>query len=207
MTDYEDQALLKRRKRTDQERFGDHLLFEQLEARRFFMDSEITSATASSFRSWTIAMERAGRESIELLISSPGGDVPSGLAMVATLRRLTRSGIEVVGVVQGDAASMAAIILEACPERVMSRYSRLMLHGISSWGGWLGDDLTDLDLRRQEVARLTDTVKEIITARTRGRHTRWEDPEFLDRVLTEKRPTWVSADEALAAGLVDEIVD
>jgi ATP-dependent protease ClpP protease subunit len=78
-----------------------------------------------------------------------------------------------------------------------------MWHGIVSfsWG-----DSTDMRSQQKELDRMTATVAAILTATARP-GTKFANRAWAKKALSEKRPTWIYPEEALAAGLVDEVVD
>lgn len=132
---------------------------------------------------------------IELQISSDGGDIVSGFKLIDYLRLLRGRGHVVTGVVFGYAASMAAVLLCACDNRVMGENSFILLHeGSVSASGDSGhvEDMMSLYNKMKEriVVLLTDRSK--LTPATLKK--RWS-----------RRDWWMDADEALDLGLVDEI--
>lgn len=83
-----------------------------------------------------IALVLGLREAIELNesvvvlnIDSPGGSVTAGLGIINAMRAAQAAGVKIICRVDGMAASMGAIILEAgCSERHMTRGSQIMFH-------------------------------------------------------------------------------
>jgi ATP-dependent protease ClpP protease subunit len=144
-----------------------------------------------------------GTGPITVVINSPGGGVVSGLDIVSQIRSLGRAGVEVRGHVMGDAASMGAVILAACPVRSMTSLSRLMWHGIVSLT--FGDQ-RDMRAQQREMERLTATIAGILTA-TAKPGTKWANRTWVRRTMADKLPTWIYPEEALRAGLVDEVVE
>jgi ATP-dependent protease ClpP protease subunit len=185
-------------------RFDDALRFGRLAARRIYLDTSIDGETGRTFRALTDAMLGASTTAeITVIINSPGGSVVEGFDIISQIRVLQRAGIEVRGHVQGDAASMAAVILAACSTRTATSLSRLMWHGIQSWS--VGD-MTDMRDQQRETQRMSDKLAAILTA-TAKPGTRFANKSWVKRVMGDKRPVWIYPDEALAAGLVDEVVD
>ncbi|HEY3548646.1 MAG TPA: ATP-dependent Clp protease proteolytic subunit [Propionicimonas sp.] len=185
------------------DRFDDALKAGRLAARRFYLDASVSPELARDFRAWTDAMLGAGRDPITIIVNTPGGEVVSGLDIVSQIRSLQRAGIEVRGHVTGDAASMGAVILAACSVRSVTSLSRIMWHGIVSM---TYGDQTDMRSGQKELGRLTATIAGILTA-TAKPGTRYANRAWVRRTMAEKRPTWIYPEEALAAGLVDEVVE
>lgn len=71
-------------------------------------------------------------ESVTIHINSPGGVGSSGLALYDYIKT---SQIPITCVVEGICASAATLIMLACPVRVMSPNSEVLIHQCS-WGGW-----------------------------------------------------------------------
>jgi ATP-dependent Clp protease, protease subunit len=185
------------------ERFEDHLKAGRLAARRYYLDEAISTESARTFRAWTDAMLGRSADPITVIINSPGGDVVAGLDIVSQIRSLQRAGVEVRGHVVGDAASMGAVVLAACSVRSMGSLGRLLWHGIVSLSF---GDATDMKSQQKELDRMTATISAILTATARP-GTRFANRAWVRRTMSEKRPVWIYPEEALASGLVDEVVE
>lgn len=124
-------------------------------------------------------------------VNSPGGDIFDGLAIYQALKD---HKAEVTMHVDGLAASIASVIVMAADKLVMAPKASIMIHD-----GWTMGVGNAADLRK--VADLLDKQSDIIASvyadRAGGSTEFWRD-----RMRDE---TWYNADEALAAGLVDEI--
>lgn len=64
-------------------------------------------------------------DTIDMRINSPGGVVPEGWAIIDKLRA---TGKKIIATIEGDAASMAAILLLAASERKAYKHARLLIH-------------------------------------------------------------------------------
>lgn len=64
-------------------------------------------------------------DTIDMRINSPGGCVPEGWAIIDKLRA---TGKKIIATIEGDAASMAAIVLLAASERKAYKHARLLIH-------------------------------------------------------------------------------
>lgn len=89
---------------------------------------------------------------IQIVIDSPGGDVGLGLKLIKAMRAIEARGTVIQCHVDGIAASMAAVILQACTIRTMDRQASILFHtaSVSSASG-----------NAWELAR---TIKEIQSA-------------------------------------------
>jgi ATP-dependent Clp protease protease subunit len=132
---------------------------------------------------------------INLYLNSPGGSVTAMLAIYDTMQ-FVRSPIGTTCV--GQAASSAAVLLAsgAPGSRMVLPHARVVLHQPS--GGGQGT-LPDLALHAKEIARLRSEMERILSTHT-GR-TVEQVREDTDRDLI------LAADEAVAYGIVDGILD
>lgn len=133
-------------------------------------------------------------DTIHIRINSPGGSVFQGLSIVSAIMA---SKAEVITYIDGVAASMAAVIAVSGHKIQMNDYARLMVH-----------DPFYTDDNGEKVEKLSDRDKRALTA----------IKSILEGILKRrckadvnveqmmKKETWLSADEAIAAGLIDSIV-
>ena len=134
------------------------------------------------------------KKDIHLYINSPGGSVTAGLAIYDTLQFLT---CDVNTYCIGQASSMGAVLLCAGTKgkRFALPNARIMVH--QPWGGVQGA-ATDISIQAKEILRLKDRLNEIL-AKHCGR--------TIDEVTRDTdRDRFMSAEEAKAYGLVDEVV-
>ena len=130
-------------------------------------------------------------EEIRLHINSPGGEV---FEAVAILNQLRQHRARVVAVVDGIAASAASFLAVGADETIMAPNSTLMIH--DAWGICIGNaaDMRDLgDL----LDKLSNNIASIYAAKAGGSIEDWR-AAMLDEA-------WLTADEAVAAGLADSI--
>ena len=130
---------------------------------------------------------------IYLYINSPGGVVTAGLAIYDTMQYL-KAPVSTICV--GQAASMAAVLVSAGAKgkRYALPNSRIMIHQGS--GGFRGNT-PDVLIQVKELETLVDKLMKII-----ARHT-GQDVEKVKRDVDRDR--FMSAEEAKAYGLIDEI--
>jgi len=141
-----------------------------------------------------LQMEDPKRD-INLYINSPGGSVTSGMAIYDTMQFVT---CDVATYCIGVAASMGAVLLAAGTQgkRYALPNSDVMVHQVS--GGAQGT-ASDVERTVEWMFRLKKRLIRIL-----ARHTgKTEDQISLD----SDRDYWMSADEAKAYGLVDEVVN
>lgn len=88
-------------------------------------NDEVNVASVHSAMAWIDAANEAGAEEILFEINSPGGSVSDGFELI---KAIENSEAPVTCVVDGDAESMGAAILEGCDHRAMTKRSKLMFH-------------------------------------------------------------------------------
>ena len=135
------------------------------------------------------------KKDIDLYINSPGGSVTAGLAIYDTIQILS---CDVKTYCLGQCASMGAVLLAAgtAGKRFALPNSRIMIH--QPWGGAEGT-AADIDIQAQEILRLRAMLNGILS-----RHT----GKTLKRISADtERDFFMSADEAKAYGLVDQVVE
>lgn len=134
-------------------------------------------------------------DEVSFYINSVGGDVYAGISIFNKIRSLKA---ETTTVVDGLAASAAAIVAQAGDKRQVSVGSQTMIHTASA--GLIGY------YNRQELKKVDNTLKsidkslaELLSDRT-GR----EQDEIMT-MLT--KTTWMTADEAVSEGFADEVIN
>lgn len=135
----------------------------------------------------------AGIDSDELTVhlNSPGGDIFDGLAIYQSLKN-HKATVNIV--VDGLAASIASVIAMAADNLVMAPKATMMIHdGWSMSMGNAGEMRKMADL----LDKQSDIIASVYADRTGQPADFWRD--------RMKDETWYSADEALAAGLIDEV--
>ena len=134
------------------------------------------------------------KKDVHLYINSPGGSVTAGLAIYDTMQFLT---CDVNTYCIGQGASMGAVLLAAGTKgkRYALPNARIMIH--QPWGGVQGQ-ATDISIQAKEILRLKDRLNEILA------HHSGQSVESVARDTDRDR--FLSADEAKAYGLVDEVV-
>ncbi|MFW6164267.1 MAG: ATP-dependent Clp protease proteolytic subunit [Planctomycetota bacterium] len=131
---------------------------------------------------------------VHLYLNSPGGYVHSGLAIIDTMEFVS---CPVKTYCVGLAASMAAVLL-ACGakgERYALPNSRVMLHQPA--GGMEGT-AADIKIHADEILKMRARINEILATKT------GQPVETIER--DTDRDFFMSSDEALKYGLVDEVL-
>jgi len=130
---------------------------------------------------------------ISLYINSPGGVVTAGLAIYDTMQFIK---CDVSTICIGQAASMAVPLLAAGAKgkRFALPNSRIMIHQPS--GGAQGQQ-TEIEIMAREILYVRERINQILAEHT---------GQPLDKINEDtERDNFMSADEAKAYGIVDEI--
>ena len=138
-------------------------------------------------------LDRVSASRLEVQVSSSGGDVFAGIAIYNALRA---HPAEVTVRVDSLAASIASVIVQAGDRRTMLTGSQMMVH--PAWGAAVGPSA---DMR--EFADLLDRQTDIIAGIYAERSGRDVD---VFRQMLDGPDVWLTADEAVAAGLADDVV-
>lgn len=132
---------------------------------------------------------------VHLYINSPGGSVSAGMAIYDTMQFIQP---DVSTTCIGMAASIAAVLL--CAGAVSKRFalpnSRVLIH--QPWIGGVSGQATDIDIHAREILRLRASINEILAQHTK---------QSVQKVEHDvERDFWMSAQQALEYGMVDEII-
>ena len=152
-----------------------------------------TIGDSYSGEDFAAALRRAERYGSPVVhLHTLGGSVMDGLLMVNAVKSSTWP---VTVVVEGVAASMGAIFMLSAAKVKVASNALIMLHSSSSWGGGNAKELES----QAELLKKTDAaLRSSFT-------TRGIEPATVDSWF-DGEDHWFTADEALAAGLVDEVV-
>ncbi|MBN2312405.1 MAG: ATP-dependent Clp protease proteolytic subunit [Sedimentisphaerales bacterium] len=166
-----------------------------LENRIVFLIGEISYQRAAEVIMKMLYLDNLKRNSeISLYINSPGGSVDDTMAIYDTMRFV---GSPVATYCIGRAQSGAAIILAAGTKgkRHALPHAKVMLH--QPWGGVSGQ-AADIKIQAEEILKAKTMINEIL-----AKHT----GQPMEKITSEtERDRYMTADEALAYGLIDEVL-
>ena len=131
---------------------------------------------------------------ITVLISSPGGHVESGDA-IHDMINFVRAPVTTVGT--GWVASAGAHIFLAPPKerRLCLPNTRFMIHQPA---GGAGGQASDIAIQAKEILRTRERIARVVAKQT--------GKSFEDVSADMERDYWMSPDEALKYGLIDEVI-
>jgi ATP-dependent Clp protease protease subunit len=162
--------------------------------RIIWVAGEVNDHMSTVVQAQLMFLDSLDHNDITMHIDSPGGSVKSGLSMVDVMDYIN-SDIRTINT--GMAASMGSVLLGAGTKgkRGSLRFSRTMLH--QSSGGAVGN-IQDAEISMKEWKKLNDILFELLGGYC------GKDPEQVKNDAS--RDLWLSSDEALTYGIVDEIV-
>ena len=169
-----------------------------LKERKIFLWGGVTDKTASEVteKLLYLEMDAPGKE-ITFYINTPGGSITAGMAIYDTMK-LISSPITVV--VTGMAASMGSILLCGADKgkRLLYPHSRVLIHQ-PLISGQMVAVAVDIHIQAQEMERLRDELNAIL-AESSG--------QALEKIQQDTdRDFYMTAEEAIAYGLADKVVD
>ena len=173
-----------------------HDIYRAARERIIFVSTTVDDDIASSIIAQLIFLQDEDPlEPISMYINSPGGIITAGLAIYDTMQYLQP---EVHTWCIGQAASMAAVLLAAGTRghRYALPYSRVMIH--QPWGQ-LSGQAADVQIQAEEILRLRRWLNEILAKHTGQPFEKIEHDTDRDYFMT--------ASEALAYGIVDQVVE
>lgn len=162
----------------------------------YFLQGEVSHSGLPQWLAEQIGLHGSDPEAVQIVIyiNSGGGDV---LAAVEAINLIRSSPIPVTTVINGCAESAALMIAITGHRRLVFNTSWGMAHHFSTGMEGTYHDLMD-SLKHNGL--LHDLLVEIYAS-----HSKMSVSEVEKKILGRQN-TWLSADELLALGLVDEIV-
>lgn len=167
-----------------------------LKERIIFLGEEVTDVSASLIVAQLLFLESEdpGKD-INLYINSPGGSVTAGMAIYDTMNYIK---CDVSTVCIGMAASMGAFLLSggAKGKRMALPNAEIMIHQPS--GGARGQE-TEIRIVAENILKTRNKLNEILAANT---------GKSVEEIARDtERDNYMTAQEALAYGLIDSIVE
>jgi ATP-dependent Clp protease protease subunit len=179
-----------------------------LKDRVIMLDTEVSEHSASLIVAQMLFLESENPDKdISLYINSPGGLVTAGLAIYDTMQFIK---CDVQTIVMGQAASMGSMLAQAgaAGKRFVLPESRTMIHRVSSGtpgtrGSVHVQDLQFEDSKRsfEESVRINRRLTELYVKHNTAGKT------YDELYETMKFDTFLSAEQAVAFGLADKIVE
>lgn len=162
--------------------------------RIIWVAGEVNDYMSTIVQAQLMFLDSLNYNDITMHIDSPGGSVKSGLSMIDVMDYIN-SDIRTVNT--GIAASMGSVLLGAGTKgkRCSLRFSRTMLH--QSSGGFRGN-IQDAEIDMIEWKKINDTLFELLGSFCN------KLPEDIKK--DSSRDLWLSSQESLDYGIIDEII-
>ena len=167
-----------------------------LKERIIFLADEVNDQTASLVVAQLLFLESEDpNKDIQLYINSPGGSVTAGMAIYDTMNYVK---CDVSTICIGMAASMGAFLLSsgAKGKRLALPNAEVMIHQPS--GGARGQE-TEIRIVAENILKTRNKLNEILAANT--------GKSVEETARDTERDNYMTAQEALAHGLIDSIVE
>lgn len=171
-------------------------VFSRLMAERIiWVAGEVNDNMSTIVQAQLMYLDSVDNNDITMHIDSPGGSVKSGLSMVDVMEYI-KSDIRTINT--GMAASMGSVLLGAGTKgkRGSLRFSKTMLHQSS---GGAGGNIQDARITMNEWEKINNTLFELL-----GEYCGKESEQVMN---DSTRDLWLSSQEALDYGIIDEIVN
>lgn len=167
-----------------------------LNDRIVFLSEEVNDVTASLVVAQLLYLEAQDPDKdISFYINSPGGSITSGMAIYDTMNYIKP---DVSTICIGMAASMGAFLLSsgAKGKRFALPNSEIMIH--QPLGGTRGQ-ATDIKIHADRIIKIKDKLNRLLSEQT---------GQKLETVTNDtERDNFLDADQALAYGLIDKVID
>ena len=163
--------------------------------RIIFLGTGVNDQVANIIQAQLLFLESVdAKKDIQIYINSPGGSVYAGLGIYDTMQYIAP---DVATICTGMAASMGAVLMCAGTKgkRSSLQHARIMIH--QPMGGAEGQAI-DIEITAREIQKLKKELYEIIASHSGQTYEKvWEDSD---------RDYWMTADEAKAYGMIDEVM-
>ena len=169
-----------------------------LRDRVIMLDTDVNEHSASLIVAQMLFLEAENPDKdISFYINSPGGVITEGMAIYDTMQFIK---CDVQTIVMGQACSMGSFLANAgaAGKRMMLPYARHMIHQPS--GGARGMQ-SDIEIQYKEITKMKQILTELYVKHNTAGKTYQDFERDMDR------DTFLSAQEALAYGLVDRIIE
>ena len=163
--------------------------------RIIFLGVPIDDYVANIIQAQLLFLESVdSRKDIQIYLNTPGGSVYAGLGIYDTMQYI---GPDIATICTGMAASMGAILLcaGAKGKRTALRHSRILIH--QPMGSAEGQ-ASDIEITTREILKLKKELYDIIASHS--------GQPFKKIEKDSDRDYWMTAEEAKAYGMIDELL-
>ena len=169
-----------------------------LKDRIIFLGEDVNATTSSLIVAQMLFLESEDPDKeINLYINSPGGSVTDGLAIVDTMNYIK---CPVKTICLGLAASFGAVLLAngTKGKRYATPNAEILIHQPLIGGQGISGQTTDIKIHAEQMIKTRERLTKILSERT---------GQPLEKVMEDtERDRYMTAEEALEYGLIDEIL-
>ena len=170
-----------------------------LKDRIIFLSEDVNHVTASLIIAQMLFLESEDPDKeISFYINSPGGSITDGMAIVDTMNYIK---CPVSTICVGLAASMGSVLLTcgAKGKRFATPNSEILIHQPLIGGGGLSGQTTEIKIHADHMVKTREKLNKLLSEKT---------GQSLEQIEKDtERDHYMTAQEALEYGLIDEIID
>ncbi len=170
-----------------------------LKDRIIFLGEDVNPTTSSLIIAQMLFLESEDPDrEINLYINSPGGSITDGMGIVDTMNYIK---CPVSTICIGLAASMGSVLLASGEKgkRFATPNAEILIHQPLIGGGGLSGQTTEIKIHADHMVKTREKLNKLLSDRT------GQSIETIER--DTERDKWMTAEEALAYGLIDGIMD
>lgn len=164
--------------------------------RIIFLGTPINDEVANIIQAQLLFLDSVDpSKDIQIYLNTPGGSVYAGLGIYDTMQYVSS---DVATICTGMAASMGSVLLcaGAKGKRSALRHSRVLIH--QPLGGAEGQ-ASDIEITAREILKVKKELYDIISEHS--------GQEYEKIYKDADRDYWMTSQEALAYGMIDEILE
>jgi ATP-dependent Clp protease, protease subunit len=162
--------------------------------RIIFYGCEVCAESANIVNAQLLYLNSIGDEDVKMFINSPGGSVDDGLSVIDTMNFITP---DIQTYCMGLAASMGSILLTSGKKgkRYSLPHGKILIH--QPIGGAQGQ-CSDIQIAAKEIEKCKAELYKILSETT---------GQSVEKITADAdRDYWMTAQEALDYGIIDEII-
>ncbi|MDR0385283.1 MAG: ATP-dependent Clp protease proteolytic subunit [Prevotellaceae bacterium] len=162
--------------------------------RIIFLGTPIYDEIANIIQAQLLYLDSIDTKDLQIYLNSPGGSVSAGLGIYDTMQIINS---DVATICTGMAASMGAVLLTAGKQGKRSAlpHSRILIH--QPLGGAEGQ-ASDIEIAAREIIKTKQELYKILSQHT---------GQPIEKIEKDSdRDYWMTSDEALQYGMIDEIM-
>lgn len=160
-------------------------------------DTEVTEDSVGQTIDMLHKSVDMGAKAVIIEWNTPGGEVDSGFKLAKEIEDLK---IPVICIVDGEAASMGMYLLQSCPVRMMTKRSTLMIHEAAMSGNVHGHEV-----KWRSIAESLRVSNKAIAEHLSKRM--FVSAAEISARIVGGLQWWLSWDEAIQFGAVDQVVE